>query len=354
MKKALKTILVIIIIVAIIGLLVLVRILGDRSVLIPENDPTTIGNTPGNLYNGGTFCEADGKVYFSNPYDGGTIYVMNSDQTDIRKLVSGSDSFINAAGGYIYYFSTSASDQSGLGYVRNGRGIYRVDAAGKTNVLLARVTTDSCMLFGSRVYYTNFGENPANEDVALVTVDSVSINGKDNTTHTKDHPKLGCAADGMIYYAGMEKDHHLYAMSPEGRDPVEVCSLNMYLPIVSGDNVFFLDMDDQLRLKCYSLTNDSVRTISNETIDSYNLYGDIIYYQTVDMTGGSDYALKRIRVDGSGEEVVRPGTAAGIQITSDYVYFHDFANDMPIYQTPTFGSVNVTTFSGASTAVKIE
>ena len=128
----------------------------------------------------------------------------------------------------------------------------------------------------------------------------------------------------------------------------------MYLPIVSGDNVYFLDMDDALRLKCYSLSNSSVRTISNETIDSYNLYGDIIHYQTVDMTGGSNYALKRIRVDGSGEEIVRPGTAAGIQITSDYVYFHDFANDMPIYMTPTFGSVNVSTFSGASTAVKIE
>ena len=89
MKKTLRTVLVIVIIIAIIGLLVLVRALGDRSVLIPENDPATIGNTPGNLYNGGTFCEADGKVYFSNPYDGGTIYVMNSDQTDIRKLVSG-------------------------------------------------------------------------------------------------------------------------------------------------------------------------------------------------------------------------------------------------------------------------
>ena len=353
MNKTLRRVLFIIILAAIIGLLVLVRVLSDRTKQIPENDPSTIGNTPGNLYNGGTFCEMDGKVYFSNPYDGGTIYVMNSDQSDIRKLVSGSDSFINAAGGYIYYFYTSASDQSGLGYVRNGRGIYRVDASGKTNVLLSRVTTDSMMLYGNRIFHTSFGENPANEDVALVTVDSVSIDGKDTASYLQDHPKLACAADGVVYYAGMDKDHHLYALRPETGTAEEVCSLNMYLPIVQGDDVYFLDMDDALKLKVYSLKNNSVRTISAETIDAYNLYGDIIYYQTVDMTGGSNYALKRIRVDGSGEEVVRPGTAAGIQITEKYVYFHDFANDIPIYRTPTYGAVNVTTFTEASDAVKL-
>ena len=169
----------------------------------------------------------------------------------------------------------------------------------------------------------------------------------------QDHPKLACAADGVVYYAGMDKDHHLYALRPETGTAEEVCSLNMYLPIVQGDDVYFLDMDDALKLKVYSLKNNSVRTISAETIDAYNLYGDIIYYQTVDMTGGSNYALKRIRVDGSGEEVVRPGTAAGIQITEKYVYFHDFANDIPIYRTPTYGAVNVTTFTEASDAVKL-
>ncbi len=353
MKKTVRGILVVLVIVAIIGVLVLVRVLSDRTKQIPENDPATIGNTPGNLYNGGTFCEMDGKIYFSNPYDGGAIYVMNSDQSDVRKLISGSDSFINAAGGYIYYFSTSASDQSGLGYVRNGRGIYRVDASGKTNVLLSRITTDSMMLLGNKVYYTNFGENPANEDAALVTVESVSIDGKDTASYIKDHPKLACASGTSIYYAGMDTDHHLYALRPETGESVEICPLNMYLPIVQGDNVYFLDMDDQLRLKVYSLSNASVRTLVNETIDSYNLYGDIIYFQTVDLSGGSNYALKRIGVDGSGEEIVRAGTAAGIQITEKYVYFHDFANDIPIYQTPTFGSVNVTTFTVASDAVKL-
>ncbi len=37
-------------------------LLGGR---IPMNDDYAVGNTPGNLNNGGYFCEADGKVYFA-------------------------------------------------------------------------------------------------------------------------------------------------------------------------------------------------------------------------------------------------------------------------------------------------
>ena len=290
MNKTVKTILAVAAVIAVIGILILIRTLGDRAAQIPENEPGTTGNTAGNLYNGGTFCEHDGTVYFSNPYDGGTIYAMDSDQSNIRKLVSGNDSFINAAGSYIYYFSTSASDQSGLGYVRNGRGIYRVDTAGKTNVLLARVTTDSMMLLGNMLYYTNFGEDASNEDVALVTVDGISTNGGEGVSLLRDHPKLGSANDGAIYYAGMNADHHLYMLRPDTGESIQVSDLNMYLPILQEGTVFFLDMDDHLRLKAYTISNNSVRTITNDTIDAYNLYGDIIYYQTVDMNGGDGYA----------------------------------------------------------------
>ena len=35
------------------------------------NDPNLAGNTAGNTNNGGLFCEYNGYIYFSNPYDDG-------------------------------------------------------------------------------------------------------------------------------------------------------------------------------------------------------------------------------------------------------------------------------------------
>ncbi|MDE7206260.1 MAG: DUF5050 domain-containing protein, partial [Lachnospiraceae bacterium] len=49
-------------------------VLSNFAKRIPENPPGTIGNTSGNLYNGGLFCESDGYVYFSNPYDSNALY----------------------------------------------------------------------------------------------------------------------------------------------------------------------------------------------------------------------------------------------------------------------------------------
>ena len=50
------------------------------------NPPGTVGNTAGNLYNSGLFCEYDGTVYFSNAADNGALYSMNVDETEVKKL----------------------------------------------------------------------------------------------------------------------------------------------------------------------------------------------------------------------------------------------------------------------------
>ena len=102
---------------------------------IPMNDEFTIGNTPGNLNNGGYFCEMDGRVYFANAYDNNTLYSMNADGTDIRKLNNSPVSSINAAGKYLYYAMTSGSKKSGgdgLGYMMQTSGIYRSNLKGKS------------------------------------------------------------------------------------------------------------------------------------------------------------------------------------------------------------------------------
>lgn len=59
-------------------------ILSYLSGRVPANDISVTGNTAGNLNNGGLFAESEGRVYFSNAYDGGCLYSMNSDETDLK------------------------------------------------------------------------------------------------------------------------------------------------------------------------------------------------------------------------------------------------------------------------------
>ena len=70
------------IITAIGALLTIILILIAGSLLsahkIAENPADTVGNTAGNLYNGGYFCEKDGMVYFCNIYDNHSLYSMDT------------------------------------------------------------------------------------------------------------------------------------------------------------------------------------------------------------------------------------------------------------------------------------
>ena len=56
MNKTVKRIIGIGVVVFIVGGLTLLRILGGREKKVPLNEAGTVGNTAGNLYNGGSFC----------------------------------------------------------------------------------------------------------------------------------------------------------------------------------------------------------------------------------------------------------------------------------------------------------
>lgn len=58
------------------------------------NEDNVTGNTTGNLYNEGLFCEYEDYVYFSNLSDNGALYRMNKEGTEFEKLFDDNTSYI--------------------------------------------------------------------------------------------------------------------------------------------------------------------------------------------------------------------------------------------------------------------
>lgn len=336
---------IIIIISVVVGFLILSMVLSmiirQRS-LVPDNEPTLCGTTAGNIYHGGLFCEMDDVVYFSNPYDSGNLYRMNVNQENVEKLVSGEISHINAAGNYLYYYSHSSGNEAGLGFVVGGRGIYRCTLNGQSVTSLNRSTTDGIVVLGSSLYYTNFAEG-ANGN-AYVTLNRMTLNGTDDQMLFEDHPMLGTVQNGTLYFSSMADNYTLLRITSEMESPAVETTRNMYQPIMQNGIIYYLDIHDNYALKSYSIYDGSQTTIVSDRVDSFNVYKDIIYYQNCDP---DNYALMRVYTDGTGEEIVRTGAFTNINITSEYVYFTEFGSEIPVYQTPTFGSLKVTTFDAA-------
>ncbi len=228
--------------------------------------------------------------------------------------------------------------------MRGGRGIYRCALNGKKTTSLSNATCDGLLLLGNSLYYTNFSENSDSPDSALVTLASIPTNGGEALLLADGHPQLGTISNGILYYSSMESNYTLCTYNPSTGGLDIAAGQSMYQPIIQNDVVYYLDIHDDYHLKAYSLYDGNIWTIVSERVDCFNVMNGIIYYQNCDP---DFYALKRIYIDGTGEEIVTDGVYHNINMTSEYVYFTEFNNDLPVYQTPTFGAVNVTTFDAA-------
>lgn len=308
---------------------------------IPLNDITVTGNTPGNLNNNGYFCENGDTVYFANAYDNYALYSMSADETGLKRINENSVSHICTGGKYLYYAMSSNSSGSGLGFMRKTSGIYRSKLNGNSTVCLDRCHIVSMQLCGSYVYYEKY------DNKLGPSLEKIRIDKKKKETVEKQIISPTCYADGVIYFHGTEKDHYLHALNTANGAFSTVWKNNMWNPIYQDRYVYYMDISNDYRLCRYSFADDVIEILTNERIDTFNVYGNVIYYQ---VSSKDAPALKRMNIDGSAQELVREGIYENINITSHNVYFNSFSEPTPVYKTSTYGPINVTSFDVAMQA----
>lgn len=309
---------------------------------IPHNDPSVTGNTAGNLNNGGLFAESNGRVYFSNAYDNGCLYSMNSDETDLKKLVSSRVNSINVGGDYLYYYMDSDGNGSeGMGFVVRTYGVYRSRLNGKAIKCLDRSASVTMQLCGDYIYYQRYNNKDFTKLYKVKTDKSESTLVSDSVINP------AACYNGIIYFNGTESDHYLYALDTATDIVSTVYQGNLWYPAYKDGYVYYMDVSENYRLCRYSLSENTVEILTNDRVDTFNVGEQYIYYQRNSTT---EPALMRMLLDGSSPEVVAEGNYSDINLTSTYAYFHAFGQDTPVYHTPVNGEVNVTTFTAAETA----
>lgn len=340
MKKTLRSVLYILIPIVLVSLLGVFSFLSKRVRPVPEG---TIGNTAGNANNGGMFCEYNGKVYFSNPYDNGALYVMSPDETNLKKLKSVKVSNINAGGSYLFYYQKGSSGDAGLGYLRSVNGLYRSSLNGNGTTCLAEDIIFNLQLIDNNLYYLS-----SNADGPLFY--KISTDKKNKELLTKESMNFSCAlSDGSVYYNGTVSNHFLYSYDTKSGLSSVVWEGNLWYPVYDNGYIYYLDVSSDYKLCRYSLSENLVEILTHDRVDCFNLAGNHLYYQT---NSATEPALMRMTLDGQNVETVMEGIYTNISVTSMYVYFFTFGNEVPVYRTPVNGPVSVSSFTAAQNAVK--
>lgn len=318
--KKLRPVLPILIIVLVFAVLLISRYLWKERIETYPDD--TVGNTAGNLNNGGYFCESDGAVYFANFYDHGTLYRMNPDESDIKKLNNQTIRFLNAAGDHLYYYLADSRNGSDLGSVLNTTGLYRSDTSGKNLTCLKRGIVDTPLLAGNSVFFVFY------EDTKKFTMHRISTLGEDDQLITDYLATPACANGTSIYFHGTQDDHNLYRLDTLTNEISRIWDGSLWNPVYSDGCIYYMDLSKHYALSRLNLSTGTVETLTTDRVELFNVSADYVFYQTVDREAP---ALKRINKDGSGMVTLAEGVYHNLCLTSQYLYFNAYGDDTTMY-----------------------
>ncbi|MDD6481099.1 MAG: DUF5050 domain-containing protein [Lachnospiraceae bacterium] len=303
---------------------------------IKYNDNFVNGNSAGNLYNAGLFCESDGTVFFANPDDKYRLYSMDLNGDNLKKICDDTVMYINADSHYVYYVRNNENNSADFGFFSfANNSLCRITRTGKDLTLL---DPDPCIyatLIGNYVYYLHYDTEHA------TTLYKVGIDGEDRQK-VYDPYIFTCSALGQYFYSnGTETDGALYQYDTTTDQMSKIYDCNCYKPIVTSDNnVYYLDVDQNNALVHTNIQSDNPLTLVTDSIDLYNVYGSTIFYQRY---SEDNPALCMIKNDGSGYKELASGNYSNINVTSHYIYFTDFKSGQ-VYCTPTDNPGELTLF----------
>lgn len=302
---------------------------GNRTV---ENDKDAIGNSAGNLLNGGLFCENDGKIYFSNPNDDNKLYVMDSDMKNIKKLCNDTCSYLNATNKYIIYVRDNRKQSSTPGnfFNFNTVGLYRLDKKNGHNIKqLYEKAAGLASLKGNYVYYQHYN---ADEGLRFY---QVKIDATEELELSEEAIFPASFSGNNLIYNGVADEHNIHSMNLNSKSASIVYSGNCYNVVATSKYLYFLSLSDMYAIARTDLDGSNFTIVEKERCSFFNLSPDekYLYYQ---VDGGDSNRLCRMNLSTFEAKTIKEGDFNSIHVTEHYVFFREFnSNDIYYLTTAT-------------------
>lgn len=326
----------------IIFLLVVALVIGGFAALthyankVYYNEDDTTGNTAGNLYNGGLYCEIGDTIYFANPSDDGAFYSMDTDCTNVKKLSTDKVASLNADEHYVYYSLRNYAKENISVSVLTFRntGIYRYARKnGRVAMLFDGANAVSC-LYGNTIYYQHYDTKTA------IQLHKVDIDKKNAGLVNTDGMVPASIYNGVLYYAGDEKDHYIHALNLATGSNSVLVHANSSMPIAMPGGIYYIAMNDGYAIYRVGYDGSGPEKLVDEFCFTYNITPDehYLFYQ---IDGGDDNRIVRLDLTTGIAQTIMDGNFKQIHVTSRYVFFSDFDDTHTYAYQRSDGTVNI-------------
>ena len=298
---------------------------GRYSNKVYYNAEGTSGNSAGNLYNGGLFCEIDGIIYFANHKDDGALYSMDTDLSNVEKILTDKVVSINADSHYVYYSRRNYEKENRVVSALNfqDHGIFRMTRKDKKLTMLTEELNGILCLSGNNIFFQQLDRS------GNIEIHRVSIDKKDTKLLTKEPLIPASVRNGLLYYAGVSSDHYLHTMALSSGAEELVSDQFCYMPVAMPAYIYYIATTDGHHLCRMDYSGGSKETLVEDFCSTFNITPDerYLYYQ---IDGGDDNRIVQLDLVTGFTTTLIDGNYKQIHVTSKYIFFYDF-NGKTVY-----------------------
>lgn len=281
-----------------------------KKTVVPDDDddddpiPTeftakVIGNTSGNLMNGGQYAEADGWVYCScEIFDESTLSIktglfkMKSDGTNMTRLADGEHKSINVVGENIY----TLTDE----------GVYTVKTDGTSGHIIPGISADRygmILVLDETIIYLNVnGQIYRN-----------SVDGKNPQKIASVNAYGFYYHDGWLYYGINDTSYTIQKVKMNGSSTTGVSTGGRDF-VFANNRIYYRNMMDKANVYSMAMDGSNRKKISDVDVNSINTDGQKLIVSS--FTG-----VRTFNFDGSGDNVISDKVSTTLSVVGGFAYF---------------------------------
>jgi hypothetical protein len=284
---------------------------------------TLLGNSHGNLQHGGFASVDKGWIYYSNGADDFRLYKSRLDGSENIRLNDEETYMISVMGDWVYYMNFNWA----------ARKLYRIKIDGTDSAVFIDECIDEYIVTDQYIYYLTNTEQECSQDKFPTSLNRISLESEERTLlHEAPLFQLNLDGDLLFYLErGLEAPDHIFVLSPESLDTINMEEPCEYLQAVDGW-LYYLNFSQQRQLYRVRYDGRAQAAVGTMQPGVFIVEGDWIYFKN----HGDQTNLYRALLDGSAQELLSDQCAGPFNIVGDWIYF--FAADVSdrIYFGPTF------------------
>ena len=268
-----------------------------------------LGNTPGNIKNGGAATEDEKSIYYA-AYDGGLYKESKMDGT-VEKIGGSIHGvgYLNISGDYIFY------NDSYLGRIR------RITKEGKRQKLLTLSRVESFVISGNRLYYKKADFRQARQEIYSIDFDG---RGKHLIANAVT---AFCVDQNTIYYINSDDGGSIWKIDVTGEKKEKLLDGDFSELSFDEEYIYYKNNSDQLFYRADKESTEPECLIS-ERIRNINISDEWIYFSSID----DDDSLYRMSKDKKLKEKLIDSPVGETNIAGEYVFYRLLENGWDRYK----------------------